>query len=178
MGVGFAFTHDAVSDIRDTATTDPETGWIGHVYYGEGQEAWIGNYIDSFLLLIFGGIPWQVGWSLSSQNVILESDHVFVPQQDSLTLKLLSVQVYFQRVLSSRTARTAQLLSFAAAFGCLFMAVPAVLIGAIAKSTNWNETDYARYYKVPIEAENYKLVLPLVMQYLCPTVVGVIGKFA
>ena len=44
-------------------------------------------------------------------------------------------QVYFQRVLSSKSAKRAQILSITAAFGCIFMAVPAVLIGAIAKST-------------------------------------------
>ena len=56
------------------------------------------------------------------------------------------------------------------------MAVPAVLIGAIAKSADWNQTDYAKYGPVPIPFEDYKLVLPLVLQYLCPTAVGVIGK--
>ena len=63
LGVGFAFTNDAVKDIRDTATGDQNTGWIGKVYYtenGPNQEYYIGNYIDAFLLLIFGGIPWQV----------------------------------------------------------------------------------------------------------------------
>ena len=44
-------------------------------------------------------------------------------------------QVYFQRVLSSKSSKRAQILSITAAFGCIFMAVPAVLIGAIAKST-------------------------------------------
>ena len=52
-----------MKDIRDTATGDQNTGWIGKVYYtenGPNQEYYIGNYIDAFLLLIFGGIPWQV----------------------------------------------------------------------------------------------------------------------
>ena len=44
-------------------------------------------------------------------------------------------KVYFQRVLSSKTAGRAQILSFVAAFGCLLMAIPPVLIGAIAKAT-------------------------------------------
>ena len=44
-------------------------------------------------------------------------------------------QVYYQRVLSQKTVRGAQLLSFTAAFGCIFCAVPAVLIGALAAST-------------------------------------------
>lgn len=41
-------------------------------------------------------------------------------------------QVYFQRVLSSKTARGAQFLSFIAAFGCFAMAIPPILIGAAA----------------------------------------------
>ena len=44
--------------------------------------------------------------------------------------------MYFQRVLSSRTATTAKVLSFVAAIGCLVMAIPPILIGAIAKSTS------------------------------------------
>lgn len=48
---------------------------------------------------------------------------------------LIHSQVYFQRVLSSKTAGRAQILSYVAAFGCLAMAIPPVLIGAIAKAT-------------------------------------------
>jgi hypothetical protein len=43
--------------------------------------------------------------------------------------------VYFQRVLSSKTAGRAQILSYVAALGCIIMAIPPVLIGAIAKAT-------------------------------------------
>ena len=74
-----------------------DVDWIGDI---RPIEYW--SYIDYGLLLIFGGIPWQV---------------------------------YFQRVLSSKTAGRAQLLSYVAAFGCLLMAIPPVLIGAIAKAT-------------------------------------------
>ena len=64
---------------------------------------WNFYYADYFLLLTFGGIPWQV---------------------------------YFQRVLSSKSAATAEILSYLAAFGCIIMAVPPVLIGGIAKVKN------------------------------------------
>lgn len=47
----------------------------------------------------------------------------------------LVFQVYFQRVLSSKSGHKAQILSYVAAFGCLIMAVPPVIIGAIAKVT-------------------------------------------
>ena len=43
-------------------------------------------------------------------------------------------QVYFQRVLSCKTAAKAKGLSLAASFGCVVMAIPAVLIGAIGAS--------------------------------------------
>ena len=56
--------------------------------------------------------------------------------------KSISLQVYFQRVLSSKSASKAELTSYIAAFGCIIMAVPPVLIGGIAKATKWNETDY------------------------------------
>ena len=48
---------------------------------------------------------------------------------------LVLFQVYFQRVLSAKSAARAQMLSYVAAFGCVIMAVPAVLIGAIASAT-------------------------------------------
>lgn len=51
------------------------------------------------------------------------------------TLGGIPWQAYFQRVLSSSSATYAQVLSFLAAFGCLVMALPAVLIGAIGAST-------------------------------------------
>ena len=73
--------------------------WIGSVAKND-----TGEYIDLMLVLIFGGIPWQV---------------------------------YFQRVLSARTEKGAMYLSYIAAIGCFLMAVPSVLIGAIAKSTGY-----------------------------------------
>jgi high affinity choline transporter 7 len=94
--VPFALTHDAVQSISNTDSGPG--GWLGE---GNLVGEWIGNYIDSYLLLIFGGIPWQV---------------------------------YFQRVLSQKSAGRAQLLSFLAAIGCFIMAIPAVLIGAIGAS--------------------------------------------
>nr|XP_039256257.1 high affinity choline transporter 1-like [Styela clava] len=48
----FAFNHEAVIDIADTAYG--KTGWIGSWDSSSG-----GAYIDLWLLSIFGGIPWQ-----------------------------------------------------------------------------------------------------------------------
>ncbi len=45
-------------------------------------------------------------------------------------------KAYFQRVLSSKSASRAQILSYVAAIGCVVMALPSVLIGAVAKATS------------------------------------------
>ncbi|KAF2365452.1 Sodium/solute symporter [Trinorchestia longiramus] len=76
-------------------------------------------------------------------------------------------QVYFQRVLSSKTGKQAQILSIGASVGCLVMAVPAVLIGAVARTVEWEETPFN---KSIVESGKEKLVLPLVLQYLTPSV--------
>lgn len=92
MCIPFSWAHPKVLPLSGM-----DVDWIGTV---DSSEYW--SYIDNGLLLIFGGIPWQV---------------------------------YFQRVLSSKSAGTAQILSYVAAVGCVLMAIPPVLIGAIAKAT-------------------------------------------
>jgi len=130
LSIPFALVNDKVESIAITANP----GWLGSWDYTQ-----TGGWIDSALLLIFGGIPWQV---------------------------------YFQRVLSAKSAKQAQQLSFIAAFGCVFMAVPPVIIGAIGYSTRWNETTYGVN---PVDVNAAADVLPLVLQHLTPTAVGVIG---
>lgn len=111
----------------------PMNDWIGTVHRED-----FGVWLDCGLLLILGGIPWQV---------------------------------YFQRVLSCRSAFKAQLLSYVAAVGCIVMAVPAMIMGAVAKATNWNETALER----PLKSSESALVLPLVLQYLTPGFVSCLG---
>ncbi|XP_001339635.3 high-affinity choline transporter 1 [Danio rerio] len=82
-------------------------------------------------------------------------------------------QVYFQRVLSASSATYAQVLSFLAAFGCLVMAVPSVLIGAIGASTDWNQTSYGPV--APVDKDESDMILPIVLQHLCPSFVSFFG---
>jgi len=135
--IPFAWTHEAVADIQWSDWTE---AWVGEI----GGGWWNGLYLDYFLLLTFGGIPWQV---------------------------------YFQRVLSSKSASKAELTSYIAAFGCIIMAVPPVLIGGIAKATNWNETDYFLLHNktLPIPKDDTRMILPMVLQYLTPGFVSFFG---
>src|SRR2546426_976040 len=68
-----------------------------------------GQYLDSGLLLILGGVPWQV---------------------------------YFQRVLATKSASIARTISFVAAVCCIIMAVPPMIFGAVARATGQSSFDF------------------------------------
>lgn len=127
VGIPFAMTHEAANPITNSE-------WIGSVDAG-----FIGSYIDFYLLLIFGGIPWQVYW---------------------------------QRALSAQTVNVARGLSIIGGIGCIIMAIPAVLIGAIAKTADWNLTSYGQETILP---EDTSLTLPLVYFHMTPVAVSFIG---
>ncbi|XP_045136938.1 high-affinity choline transporter 1-like [Portunus trituberculatus] len=128
--VPFAIAHEAVASLAPNVTD-----WVGSI---PADTPWVwGEWADYAVLLICGGIPWQV---------------------------------YFQRVLSARSSKQAQALSFAGSLGCIIMAVPACIIGAIAKATDWEEVGYTKDI-----SKQKKLVLPLVMQYLTPPWVAFLG---
>ena len=80
-------------------------------------------------------------------------------------------QAYFQRVLSSRSASVARVLSVCAGFGCFCAAIPAVIVGWIALNTDWANTGYGK----ELTSETYKLAVPLTLNYLCHPAVTFIG---
>lgn len=93
------------------------------------------NWWDYALLLMFGGIPWQV---------------------------------YFQRVLSSKDAKTAVRLSVLAGFVCLLAAIPAVVIGIIGAVTDWESMGL-------LPPPDGASTLPWVVRYLTTPWVATIG---
>jgi len=82
-------------------------------------------------------------------------------------------QCYYQRVLSSRTGRRAQMLSYGGAVIALIMTGPSVLFGAIARNTDWSKA-VGVDYPAP-EGNCAKVVLPLALQYLTPKPVAFFG---
>lgn len=103
---------------------------LGSYYY---------NWWDFALLLIFGGIAWQV---------------------------------YFQRVLSAKTATIAVRLSIVAGIVCILAAIPAMLIGMIGNVADWQSMGLE-----PLGGENtpYAVTLPYVVKHLTNPVVATIG---
>lgn len=76
--------------------------------------------------------------------------------------------VYFQRVLSSRTESTAQWLSILAGLLCILAALPAVIIGMLCATTDWNSMG------VP-ELENAAVALPYTIQHLTSPLISLVA---
>ncbi|XP_041365035.1 high-affinity choline transporter 1-like [Gigantopelta aegis] len=82
-------------------------------------------------------------------------------------------QIYYQRVLACRTAESARLASIFAAIFCLALAVPPATIGLIGAAADWNQTSYDG--PIPLPESKYNVILPMVLNYLCPLPIAVVG---
>lgn len=90
-----------------------------------------------------------------------------------LGLGNLGLQNFHQRTLSATSSSTAKITCFAAAFIVPTLGIPPILLGAVAASTNWNLTTYGPLS--PVERGETGLVLPIVLQYLTPYYISIIG---
>jgi len=95
--------------------------WLGYV-----EPSSSGIFVDNYLLLIFGGIPYQV---------IINFSYRLVEPKNLLKQFRDISKAYFQRVLSAKTSRQAQWLSYIAALLCTLLSIPSILLGGIAKNT-------------------------------------------
>ncbi len=98
-----------------------------------GNGIWV--WLDFALLLIMGGIPWQV---------------------------------YFQRVLSSSSDRSAVRLSIYGGICCALMAIPAVLIGLAGVGFDWSNSSLGA-------APEATMVLPYVLLEMTPPLIAALG---
>ncbi|XP_041360276.1 high-affinity choline transporter 1-like [Gigantopelta aegis] len=125
----FAMHHPAVDLSRVSDT------WIGHLDTRD-----LGSDIDTWLLLVLGGIPWQV---------------------------------YYQRMFACKTTKITRVATTFAVGFCVVLTIPSAVIGVIGKAADWNQTSYEGL--VPLPKSKYNAILPMVLNYLCPLPVAVIG---
>ncbi|KAM4572939.1 high-affinity choline transporter 1-like [Odontesthes bonariensis] len=90
-----------------------------------------------------------------------------------LALGGLSYQALYQRILSAASSTQAQITCFASAGTVFIMGIPSVVIGAMAASADWNQTEYG--LPTPFENGDAGKILPLALQHLTPSWVSVLG---
>ncbi|KAG7496915.1 high affinity choline transporter 1-like [Solea senegalensis] len=82
-------------------------------------------------------------------------------------------QAFYQRVLSTATDTQAKMTCYVAAVLCPILGIPSLIIGAVAASTNWNQTTYGT--PSPYEGGKAGMILPIALHNLCPSYISVIG---
>ncbi|KAL1425522.1 hypothetical protein MTO96_019125 [Rhipicephalus appendiculatus] len=85
-------------------------------------------------------------------------------------------QVYFQRVLCTESVFNAKMFSYMTALGCVFLALPSIIIGAVAKTTNFTAAGYRGPFDLA-EGERHKVLL-YALRYMTPGSVAVLGHIA
>ena len=125
--IPFVATSEYVGDATKTSDV-----WLGSI-----QAADIGSWADSALLMIFGGIPWQV---------------------------------YFQRVLSSRSVKDARTMSMWSGVGALLSAVAPALMGVYATTVDWSQ-----FPEVGTLEGKESSALSYIIKYLTPDVITYLG---
>ncbi|CAL9683069.1 unnamed protein product [Knipowitschia caucasica] len=85
-------------------------------------------------------------------------------------------QAFYQRVLSAASDAQAKLTCFAGAALCPILGIPSILVGAVAASTDWNQTSFG--LPSPYERDMAGLILPIALQQLCPFAVSLVGMGA
>ncbi|XP_013408313.1 high-affinity choline transporter 1-like [Lingula anatina] len=176
---GFLFLPAFTGDIFWCAATLSSLGTTLTVVVG--FDHWIAITLSTAVVLIytlFGGL-----YSVSYTDV-MQMLFIFVglwlaipfamsnPLMTSLS-ETTEKWALWQRALAMKSSRLAEMMLYAGAAGFAVCTIPPLLIGMVAVSVDWNATAYDG--ELPFPTDDLKLIAPLVLQYVCPFVVSLIG---
>ncbi|XP_060079936.1 high-affinity choline transporter 1-like [Ylistrum balloti] len=82
-------------------------------------------------------------------------------------------QALYQRVLACKSPTLARNATLLAAVISLLLAIPPAIVGVIGSAADWNATDYNG--NIPLEYQQWTHIFPMVLQYLCPMSVSIVG---
>jgi high affinity choline transporter 7 len=148
---------------------------------------WAVAYTDAFqLLLVAVGLAVALPWALSAAGGLAQAWQVYeaAPHQPSITsvswwdvsimLMLGGVpwNCYFQRVLSCRSPRAAQLHSVYSGLLTIALTIPPLLMGLAAFAYAWPPDLAGRLGTQPADA------LPLIFKHVTPPLIGLFGLAA
>ncbi|KAG9337548.1 hypothetical protein JZ751_028565 [Albula glossodonta] len=82
-------------------------------------------------------------------------------------------QAFYQRILAVATDKQAHITCYISTVFCAFLAIPSLIVGAVAASTDWNQTSFG--LPTPYEQDKAGMILPLSLEHLCPPYVFIAG---
>jgi hypothetical protein len=103
--------------------------WVCFFLIGRGGGGTISIYRSYNLNYL-----WEIRIEIKIRRLIFQKGY-YIDLMLVFVLGGIPWQVYFQRVLSSKTEKSARYMSFLAAIGCILAGIPPIMIGAIAKTT-------------------------------------------
>ncbi|XP_071139978.1 high affinity choline transporter 1-like isoform X1 [Mytilus edulis] len=136
------------------AWTNPAVDFsrISNTWQGEMDSNQIGIYIDTCLLTLGGCLTWQIYMQMILHYII---------------------KAFYQRILACKSVTVARNSALLGAGISWLMAIPPAAIGVIGAATDWNMTSYPQ--NSTLSYEDWTFILPMVMEYLCPLTVSIIG---
>jgi len=164
FSIPFMTTHDAV-------TTPLKGTGVAMYYFNATYNATTGAMISNNSIHYYGESKGAADWPAFTGKVDRKYAGVWVDYAIMMICGGIPWQAYFQRVLSSRNASVARVLSFSAALGCFLAAIPSVVIGLITVNTDWEQTKINQR----LGKADYKLAVPLCLLYLTHPAVAFIG---
>nr|XP_015196649.1 PREDICTED: high-affinity choline transporter 1-like isoform X5 [Lepisosteus oculatus] len=122
--VPFTLLSPASTDIAYTAVNELyQSPWIGKIEPTE-----LGRWLDDVLLVV-----------MSDRQM----NHPFQVIIYSIgTLGGICYQAFYQRILAVASTTQAQVTCYVGSIFCFVLGIPSVIIGAVAASTDWNQTSY------------------------------------